>query len=115
MACSTISPASRWSRNCTPLTTRPSFTSRQGMILRAGMEGLHEGDAAFPQRLADDRAGRAGGADAVEVVDCGDAARGLEGEVGERGGCAGDQVEIGAREHAVSRDVGDEEVARGGV
>src|SRR3954471_20722424 len=107
-----MSPASRWSRNWTPFTTRPARTSRQGMILRAGIEGLGEIDVAFPQRLPDDRAG---GAETAEVVERGDAARGLDGEVGEAGGGLLEQGEIGALEHAVAADVGEEEVARVGV
>src|SRR4051794_27646291 len=107
-----MSPASRWSRNWTPLTTRPSLTSRQGMILRAGIERLREPEAALPQGLADDRPRRAGLLDAAQVVECGDAPRGLHGQVGEGGRDAPDQAEIRPREHAVARDVGNEEVAR---
>src|SRR5690606_15444979 len=39
LACSTGSPASTRSTNCTPLTTRPSFTSRQGMMRLVSMSG----------------------------------------------------------------------------
>src|SRR6187455_3159297 len=41
MAASTGSPASRRSRNFTPLTTRPSFTSRQGMRRTLNIVLLH--------------------------------------------------------------------------
>src|SRR5690348_10729335 len=37
MAASTGSPASRRSTNCTPLTTRPSLTSRHGMTRTLNM------------------------------------------------------------------------------
>src|SRR5438309_8514439 len=107
-----MSPASRWSRNWTPLTTRPFSTSRQGMILRAGTESLGEVDAAFPQRLADDGAG---GAEAGEVFERGDAARSLDGEVGEAGGGLFQEGEVRALEHAVAADVGEEEVACLGI
>src|SRR4051812_28512837 len=107
-----MSPASRWSRNCTPLTTRPSLTSRQGMILRAGIERLREGEAAFPQGLADDRTRGARVPAAAQIVERRDAARRLQGEMA-KGGCgAADQVEIGPRQHAVARYVGDEQVTR---
>src|SRR5688572_5376971 len=39
-ASSTGSPASRRFTKLTPFTTRPSFTSRHGMILRASMSGV---------------------------------------------------------------------------
>src|SRR6476661_10075636 len=105
-----MSPASRWSRNCTPLTTRPSLTSRQGMILRAGMERLREGETAFPQGLADDRPRRARLPAAAQVVERRDSTGGLDGEMGETRRCAANQVEIGPRQHAVARDVGDQQM-----
>src|SRR4051812_36798673 len=107
-----MSPASRWSRNCTPLTTRPSLTSRQGMILRAGIERLREGEAAFPQRLADDRSLSARVPGAPQVVERGDSAGSLDGEMGKGGRGAADQVAIGPRQHAVARYVGDEQMTR---
>src|SRR3712207_74260 len=103
-----MSPTSRWPRNWTPLTTRPSFTSRHGMILRAGIEGLRQIDPAFPQRLAHDRPG---GAQAPQVVQRRDSARGLDGEVGKAQGSFLEEVEIRAGEHPVAADVGQEEVA----
>src|SRR4051812_14597427 len=110
-----MSPASRWSRNCTPLTTRPPLTSRQGMILRAGIERLREGEAALPQGLADDCPGGARLPAAAQIVERRDAARRLQGEMG-KGGCGAPyQVEIGAGEHPVARNVGDEEMAGGGI
>src|SRR5512139_1409074 len=99
-----MSPTSRWSRNCTPLTTRPSRTSRQGMILRAGkVERLLEPDLAFPQRLADDRAGRG---QAAKVVERGNAARGLNGELRQPLDRLAQQLDVGAGHHPVAADVG---------
>src|SRR6516165_7176175 len=52
---STGSPASRRLTKLTPLTTRPSFTSRQGMIRLASIgQRLLEFDPPFVQGLADD-------------------------------------------------------------
>src|SRR5687768_6535900 len=111
MACSTMSPMSRWSRNCTPLTTRPSITSRQGMILRAGTcDRLLQLHFAFPQRLADDGAGRARGHELGKVVDRGYAPRGLHRQMGKAPGRLGDERHVRPRHHAVATDVGDEEV-----
>src|SRR5688572_28181880 len=107
-----MSPTSRWSRKRTPLTTRPSFTSRQGMILRAGIERLRESDPAFPEGLADDRAR---GPKAAKVVQRRDPARGLDREVGKPSSRFLEELEIGTGKHAVAADVGEEEVARLGV
>src|SRR5687768_18570569 len=104
-----MSPTSRWSRKRTPLTTRPSFTSRQGMILRAGIDRLRESDPAFPEGLADDRAR---GSKAAKVVQRRYPARGLDGEVGQASGRLFEKLEIGTGEHPVAADVGEEEVAR---
>src|SRR3954464_2872506 len=53
MAASTGSPASRRSANLTPLTTRPSFTSRQGMTRTLNLETSLSGGSRIsdqPQR-----------------------------------------------------------------
>src|SRR4030095_7362636 len=108
-----MSPTSRWSRNWMPLTTRPSLTSRQGMILRAGKgERLLEVDAAFPERLADDRAV---GGQPPQGVERRGPARGLDREMGEAATGLLEQFEIGPGKHAVAADVGQQEVARLGV
>src|SRR5687767_8715995 len=104
-----MSPTSRWSRNWTPLTTRPSFTSRHGMILRAGKaEGLLQRDATFPQRLADDGAV---GSEALQIGQRRNAARRLNLHVRQPIGDLVVQIEIWAVQHAVTADVGDEQVA----
>src|SRR5262245_11169589 len=52
---STGSPASRRFTKLMPFTTRPSFTSRQGMMRLASMDQrLLDLNAAFVKRLADD-------------------------------------------------------------
>src|SRR5437773_11481253 len=99
MACSRMSPASRWSRNCTPLTTRPSFTSRQGMILRAGKaECLLQIDPAFPERLADDRAV---GRQPLQVGDQRDAAGRLHGGIGQPPRDLVVKLDIWSEQHAI--------------
>src|SRR5947208_2557910 len=103
-----MSPTSRWSRNCTPLTTRPSLTSRQGMILRAGTDRLREVDSALPKRLADDRSRRP---EPAQILERGDSARRLDREIRKPSRGFLEQLEIGALEHSVPADVGEEEVA----
>src|SRR4051794_30182912 len=103
-----MSPTSSWSRNCVPLTTRPSRTSRQGIMRRASMESLCVGaclqakgvrpqasveslvnkllqgerllerELFLIERPAHDRAGGARGLQAAEVIERGNAARGLD-------------------------------------
>src|SRR6478752_1712749 len=108
-----MSPASRWSRNCTPLTTRPSLTSRQGMILRAGKgQRLLERETAFPQRLADNRAV---GAETPQVLDAGNAARRLDAEARQALDGFIEQAEIRSAQHAVAADVGQQQVPRLGI
>src|SRR6218665_1916508 len=97
-----MSPTSRWSRNWTPFTTRPSRTSRQGMILAAGIQSLREPEALLPERLADDGARRADPVERDEVVERGDPARGLDGEMGEAGDGLSEQIEVRAGQHAVA-------------
>src|SRR5687768_5369612 len=107
-----MSPTSRWSRNWTPLTTRPSLTSRHGTILRAGIQGLRQADMPFPQRLSDDRSG---GAQPAQVVKRRDSPGGLDGGMGEAPGRFFEKLEIGAGEHSVTADVGEEEMPSVGV
>src|SRR4051794_41574562 len=111
-----MSPMSRWSRNWTPLTTRPSRTSRQGMILAAGIQRLREAELSFPKRLADDCAGSAGLTKRFEIGQRRDAARCLDFNGGAAGDDLFDQSHIGAGHHAVAADIRDEDVAglRGG-
>src|SRR5207342_974011 len=98
-----MSPASRWSRNCTPFTTRPSLTSRHGIILRAGKgQCLLEREAAFPQRLADDRPV---GAESLEILDARNAARRLDSEVRQALDRLVEQAEIRSAEHAIAADI----------
>jgi hypothetical protein len=74
-------------------------------------ERLGQGEAAFPQGLADDCAGGAAAAKLVKVPRNSDSAGGLDLPVGEGADAPVDEVEIGAGEHAVAADVGDEQVA----
>src|SRR5437764_2769917 len=98
---------SRWSRNWTPLTTRPSRTSRQGMILAAGIDRLREAETLFPERLADDRAGRARGPKRLQIGERGDATGSLHGQRRAARDDLGDQPDIGPGHHAVAADIGD--------
>src|SRR4051812_6559565 len=107
-----MSPMSRWSRNWTPLTTRPSRTSRQGMILAAGIDRLRKAQPFFPQGLAHDRAGRAGFLENLQVRERGDAARCLHRQSREALDDFGDQIAVRPGHHAVAADIGDEDVAR---
>src|SRR5271169_3689418 len=118
MAASTGSPASRRSTNFTPLTTRPSFTSRQGMTRtlntlsrprRADQRQRRRRiEAPVIEGAPDDGAcqlfcpRRQQGA---HVVKRGEAARSDDGDgdlVGKRDG----RVEIETLEHAVACNVG---------
>src|SRR5688500_10184064 len=104
-----MSPASRWSRNWTPFTTRPSRTSRQGMILRDGIECLVQGDAAFPQSFADDRARCR---QAAEIVEAGDTRGGLDLRFRQALHGLVEEPEIRSSEHAVTPDVGEQKMTR---
>src|SRR5581483_8059526 len=109
-----MSPMSRWSRNWMPLTTRPSRTSRQGMILAAGIDRFFQAETLLPERLAHDRPGCADPLQRAQVVERGDATRGLHIERGAMRDDLGDQALIGPGHHAVAADIGDEDVARFG-
>src|SRR5882724_11645164 len=121
MAASTGSPASRRSTKLTPLTTRPSLTSRQGMTRTLNIP-ISLGRAA---RVADQRQ-RCGGVEpAVIERAAGDGARELFGtrfeqrlDVLDRSKAAGDddgngnafaernrRIEAEALEQAIARDV----------
>src|SRR6476661_4588275 len=101
-----MSPTSRWSRNWTPFTTRPSRTSRQGMILAAGNANrLRQLEPLLPQGLADNDGGRGEG---LEIVERGDAARRLHREVGKALYRLGEQIQIGPAHHPVAADVRDQ-------
>src|SRR5881398_2158208 len=97
-----MSPMSRWSRNWTPLTTRPSRTSRQGMILAAGIQRIREAELFLPKRLADDRAGSAGFPKCFEIGQRRDVARRLDFNGRAAGDDLFDQADIGAGHHAVA-------------
>src|SRR4051795_13015482 len=104
-----MSPASRWSRNCTPLTTRPSLTSRHAMILRAGTaKRLLKRDSAFPKRLADDRAV---GRQALQIGHHGDSAGRLDRRIGQPPRDFFVKLHVRPEQHAIAADVGDEEMA----
>src|SRR3954465_2675753 len=115
MACPTMSPMSRWSRNWTPLTTRPSRTSRQGMILAAGIDRLRQAEFLLPERLADDGAMSADRAECAEIGERGDAARSLHRQRRTAGDDLRDQRAIGAGHHAVASDIGDQDMPGPGV
>ena len=80
-ACSTGSPASRSSTKLMPLTTRPSLTSRHGMIRRASISATvrdrlaRRVNALVVERAADDDRGDAGVAQRAQIVERADAAR----------------------------------------
>src|SRR5438270_11354746 len=85
IALSTGSPASRRLTKLTPLTTRPSFTSRQGMTRDLSMRAVLDQrqcfrriEAAIIERAAGDRAGQAhtiGFEQPLDIGDRGKAAR----------------------------------------
>src|SRR4051812_2193165 len=107
-----MSPISRWLRNWTPLTTRPSRTSRQGMILAAGKDRLLEAETLLPKRLADDRSVRADRLQNLQVGERRDAAGSLDRKRRAARDDLGDQLFIGPGHHAVAADVGDQDMAR---
>src|SRR6266481_3515770 len=118
MAASTGSPASRRLTKLTPLTTRPSLTSRQGMTRTLNMSGCCPSGTQHRERLRRIEPAiieRAAGYGACEflrarlqqrpdVVDRSQTARGDDRDryrVGERDG----GVEVQPLEHAVARHV----------
>src|SRR5512141_3228026 len=110
-AISTGSPASRRSTNRTPLTTRPSFTSRHGMIRLASIPRIQGPWTLLPLRLQ--RLGQADRADhpfvlqrlePAQVVEGGHAAGG-DHRRGDTVREIADGVEIGTHHHPVARDV----------
>src|ERR1700686_3111699 len=131
MAASTGSPASRRSTKLTPLTTRPSLTSRQGITRTLNISGLlgrgvrvadqrQRGrgiETDVIERAARDRTGEFLGArlqQRLDVIDRSKAARGDDGDrypLGERNG----GVEIEAFQQAVARDVGEDDGRDAGI
>src|SRR4051794_11483177 len=128
IAASTGSPASRRSTKLTPLTTRPSLTSRQGITRTLNIRGLlgrgadqGEGgcgiEPAIVKRAAGDRASelfRARRQHRLDVLDRGEAAGGNHGNrdrIRQRDG----RTEIQALEQAIARDVGEDDGGDAGV
>src|SRR5271170_5799252 len=118
MAAATGSPASRRLTKLTPLTTRPSFTSRQGMTrtlntsrrLRCAdqRQSGRRVKPAVVQSAADDRARkpvRAGRKKRVHIVERSKASRGND-RNRHRIGESDRGIEIETAQHAVARDVG---------
>src|ERR1700737_3398333 len=104
MAASTGSPASRRSTKLTPLTTRPSLTSRQGITRTLNMDSLLGRSA----RVADQRQRR------FHILDGSKTARRDDGNRDPLGECDG-RVEIEALEQAVARDVGKDDRGDAGI
>src|SRR5580704_16223836 len=117
MAHSTGSPASRRSTKFTPLTTRPSFTSRQGMTRTLSTDPSRGSDQSkrlngiepsVIERAPDDRAGKAraiGRRQPGDVVDRSKAARGDD-RNGDGLGQGESRLDVEALEHAVARNIG---------
>src|SRR3990170_74299 len=115
-ATSTGSPASRKETNRTPLTTRPSFTSRHGMILLASMfagslpfylQGVGERDGAVVDRTPDHHPAQPVGLHLPKrrkILHRADASGGDDGGRKPFGELA-DTPEVGPRQHAVPGDV----------
>src|SRR5882724_8663720 len=90
IAASTGSPASRRSTKRTPFTTRPSLTSRQGMMrlastlgpARGGAHRVRQRDGAGVERAPDDDALDAGVGDRRQRGDVGEAADAAGGQHG---------------------------------
>src|SRR5512137_406204 len=124
MAASTGSPASRRSTKLTPLTTRPSLTSRQGItrtlnifekLLGRGARAADQRqcgcgiEAAVVKRAARDRTGEfpgARGKQRLDVVDGSKAARGDHRDRYPLGECNG-RVEVQTLQKAVARYIGE--------
>src|SRR5882672_3037088 len=131
IAASTGSPASRRSTKLTPLTTRPSLTSRQGItrtlniivLLRrsAGVADQRQRgcgiEPAIIERTASDRAGELSGArlqQRLDVLNGGKTAGGDDGNrdaLGERNR----GIEVEALQETVARDVGKDDRGNAGI
>src|SRR6266567_367149 len=130
IAASTGSPASRRSTKLTPLTTRPSLTSRQGITRTLNMcqllggarvadqgEGIRRLEPAVIERTAGDRAGKFFGArrqHRLDVLDRGEAAGGDHGNgdgIGQRDG----RIEVQALQQAITRNVGEDDGGNAGI
>src|ERR1700678_3502185 len=131
MAASTGSPASRKSTKLTPLTARPSLTSRQGITRTLNIrELLGRGacvadqrqcggriEPAVIERAACDRAGQFLGArrkQRFHVLDRGEAARRNDG-YGDALGELDRRLEIEALQQAVARNVGEDDRGNPGI
>src|SRR6476646_3066380 len=131
MAASTGSPASRKSTKLTPLTTRPSVTSRQGITRTLNIQELlgrsacvadqrqRHGriEAAVIERAASDGASqvfRARRQQGLDVVDRGQAPRRDDGDrdtFGQRNG----RIEIKAFQQTVASNVGEDDRRGAGI
>src|SRR5579862_5069536 len=116
-ACATGSPASTRSTKLTPLTTRPSFTSRHGMTRifsigsRRDRERGFEADARVVEGTAEDRALDAVGfmrLQRFQIIERGDAARGDHRRL-ELARKLGGLLDIDAGQHAVALDIGEDD------
>src|SRR5579863_4878977 len=126
MAQATGSPASRKSTNWTPLTTRPSLTSRQGMTRTLSIgasrspdhrERLGGIEPAVIERPSGDGAGEPraiGGEQSFDIFDRGDAARGDDRDR-HRFGQRQRRLDVEAFQRAVARNVGIDEGGDAGV
>src|SRR5262249_11487380 len=97
----------------TPLTTRPAFTSRQGMMRLASTERLLQAEAALVERASDDRPVRPGLSKAPQVLERRDAAGGLDAKIRPAADEFAQEVEVRAGDRTVARDMGDQDVAHG--
>src|SRR5260221_573995 len=131
IAASTGSPASRRSTNLTPLTTRPSLTSRQGITRTLNIpELLGRGagvadqrqrrsgiEPAVVERTAGDGAGELFGAwlkQRPHILNGRKATRGYDGNRDPLGKCDG-RIKVEALEQAVARDVRKDDRSDAGI
>src|SRR5437879_13131232 len=131
MAASTGSPASRRSTKLTPLTTLPSFTSRQGMTRTlnigsllgrgAGVADQRQSrrriEAPVIERTAGDRASklfRPRRQQRFDVVDRGKTAGRNDGHRNALGECDG-HLQIEALQQAVTGDIGEDDGTDAGI
>src|SRR6185437_2575131 len=118
-AISTGSPASRSRTNSIPFTTRPSVTSRQGMIRRvskmsllvAQRERVREVDRAGVERASDDRALDSDRFQSPQVLDVGDSA-GRDHRYRDRRDDLGRRGVIWLGERPIALDVGVDDLGR---
>src|SRR5690606_1268377 len=112
-----MSPITRWLRNCTPLTTWPSRTSRHGTIRFVSMSfvpyaslqvraNLVRRDSTLEQRLTGNRACDPGPRERREIRRVADAAGSLHRERRPTPHHVGIEVEVRSCERTVAGDVG---------